>query len=57
MTIDNFRQYSNGVLPFKGSLLDQPNKIIEAYNFIETLKIEHENDLRAKQAKAQKRKH
>ncbi len=55
-TIDNFRQYQNGLLPFKGSLLDQPNKVIEAYSFIETLKVEYENEVHAKQMKAMKRK-
>lgn len=53
--IDNFRQYDKGVLPYQGSLLDQPNKIIEAYNLIESLKIEYESELMEKQAKAQKR--
>jgi hypothetical protein len=56
MTIDNFRHYSNGVLPFKGNLLDQPSKLVEAYGLIETFKIEYENDLRDRQIKAQKRK-
>ena len=56
MTIDNFRLLDKGILPFKGSLLDQPSKIMEAYSLIENLKIEYENDLRDKMLKSQKRK-
>lgn len=53
--IDNFRQYDKGILPYKGALLDQPSKIIEAYSLIESLKFEHERELVEKQAKAQKK--
>jgi len=42
---DNF---SKGVLPFSGSLSDQPNHIIEILKLIEKLKFEYEQELKEK---------
>lgn len=53
--IDIFRQYEKGILPFSGGLLDQPSKMIEALNLVETLKIEWDNERITKEQKAQKR--
>ena len=55
MTIDNFRHVDKGLLPFKGSLLDQPSKLVEAYSLIENLKIEHESEVRERLAKKQRK--
>lgn len=32
---ESFSKYEKGMLPFKGTLAEQPNKIIEIYNIIE----------------------
>jgi len=32
------KQYENGVLPYPGSLMDQPNKILEVFDVIEEYK-------------------
>lgn len=43
------RQYEKGILPFKGSLAEQPNKVIEAFGVIEKYKYdkaERERQLR-----------
>jgi len=34
--VESFAKYEQGMLPFKGSLEEQPNKIIEIFNIIET---------------------
>lgn len=39
-----FNQYDKGVLPFKGSLTEQPNKIVEVFNLITGLKAEREQE-------------
>lgn len=53
--IDLFRQFDKGLLPFTGGLLEQPNKIMEIFNLIETLKAENERERLERQQKADKR--
>lgn len=53
--IDLFRHFENGILPFKGGLLEQPNKIMEVFNLIESLKIERSNERQKKQEKMAKK--
>ena len=53
--IDLFRHFDKGLLPFEGGLLEQPNKIMDVFNLIETLKIEHDRDRMEKQQKANQR--
>jgi hypothetical protein len=46
------RQYDKGVLPFPGSLSQQPNKVIEAFAVIERYKFEKlERDRKQKELK------
>ncbi len=46
-----FKNYQRGILPFKGSLMEQPAYIIDIFNLIENLKIEHEDAEQARQSK------
>lgn len=46
------QQYENGILPYPGSLVDQPAKIIEIFNFLALMKAE----LHERQEKEQKQK-
>lgn len=36
------RHIENGLLPYKGGLFDQPAKLIELYNLVNSLRIEDE---------------
>ncbi len=54
--IEQHRQWELGVLPFEGGLLDQPAKYVEAMRLIESLKLEHQNDVLEKAKKWQKTK-
>jgi len=51
-----FSQYEKGVLPYPGSLTDQPNKIIEVFNVFQSLNLEYEKRNRAEQEKKMKSK-
>lgn len=35
-------QFSKQVLPFPGSLMDQPNHVIEIFRLLDSLKLEHQ---------------
>ena len=39
--VEAFSQYEKGLLPFKGGLGEQPNKIIEVFNLINTVRSKH----------------
>lgn len=54
MLIDNFRHFRNGVLPYQGGLMDQPCKIVDIYNLVESLTNELANDQKEKANKWQK---
>ena len=45
----------HGVLPYPGSLSEQPNKIIEIFNVLSSLKQERDQKLLQEQQKEQKR--
>lgn len=50
-----FQNYERGLLPYPGSVSEQPNKIIEIFNVLSTVRLEHEKriaDEHAKKAKA-----
>lgn len=53
--IDSFRHFERGILPYNGGLLDMPNKLIEFYNLVESLKLDYQKDLIDRQRKAQER--
>ena len=38
--VESFRLYEKGIMPFEGSLGDQPNKIISIFNLIEIRRTE-----------------
>jgi hypothetical protein len=42
--IDIFSQYEKGMLPFKGTLGQQPNKIIEIFGLIDRVRRDHTKD-------------
>lgn len=46
----------NGVLPFSGPLADQPAKIIEIFNTLDSLNHENETRIREQQERENKRK-
>lgn len=48
------RLWENGVLPYEGGILDQPAKYIEAMKLIDGLRLEHQKDVEAKQARWQR---
>lgn len=48
-----FDQYEKGFLPYKGSITEQPNKIMDVFNLISQLKLELENKMR-KESKGNK---
>lgn len=51
------RQYEKGVLPFPGSLLQQPNKIIEIFGVISKYKMDRvERDRKAKDAEDRRKR-
>jgi hypothetical protein len=51
-----FEAYNkNGVLPYPGSLSDQPNKIIEIFNVLDSLKLEREQRAFEQQQKEQQK--
>lgn len=37
--------YEKGLLPFPGTISDQPAQVIEMFSLIQNLKIEHQNKL------------
>lgn len=43
-------QFEKGILPYPGSLMDQPAKAIEAFNLISTMKIERDEKIQRQQA-------
>lgn len=49
--IDVNNKYKEGVLPFGGSLMDQPAQIIELLNFIRRLEVEQEIEDRKEKSK------
>lgn len=52
-----FNQFDkHGTLPYSGSLTEQPNKIIEAFNVIKALNAEQEAKEQAKQKRLAKNK-
>jgi len=42
--IEAFSLYEKGMLPFKGNIGDQPNKIIEVFNLISHARRRHTKD-------------
>jgi hypothetical protein len=44
-------QYENGMLPYMGSLSEQPNKVIEIIKLIERLKLDRELKIQEAQAR------
>lgn len=51
-----YEGYENGILPFNGSLADQPNQIINIFTIISILKNEHQQKLLDEQKKKDKLK-
>lgn len=51
-----FNQYEKGVLPFKGPLVDQPNKIIELFGVLQSLNTEQEKIARKEQERQMKKR-
>lgn len=41
-------QFEKGIMPYPGSLIEQPNKIIEVFKLISRLKAEYESKQQAK---------
>lgn len=54
--VDLYYNYQRGVLPYEGSLLDQPSKIIDVFNLIDGLIKTKQNALAEKQQAEQERK-
>lgn len=50
-----FLAYEKGILPFSGSLVDQPAKIIEIFEVIQQLRLEREETVRKSIEKENKR--
>lgn len=44
-----YKNYEKGILPFEGSILEQPAYIIEIFGLIETLKLDREEEERQRQ--------
>jgi hypothetical protein len=42
--IDMVKHFRNGVMPFSGSMMEQPNKVIEVLNLIDRILIKNENE-------------
>lgn len=51
-----FSQYEKGILPYPGSLVDQPNKIIEVFGVLQSLNLEYEKRNREEQQREAKKK-
>jgi len=55
-----YKKYSEGVLPYPGALADQPSKIIEIFNTIESVELEFKEkeaeDQKAKDTRDRRRK-
>lgn len=49
---DLYKNYKNGILPYEGNLMDQPAKIMDAINYIESLHIEKSNEDNKKPGKS-----
>lgn len=49
------RHLENGLLPYSGGLMDQPSKLIELLNLINSLRLEDEIDRLEKQTKEAKK--
>lgn len=64
VTFDNFNYvvtmydafHRHGVLPYSGSLSEQPNKIIEIFNVLDALRAERETKLMEEQKREQSKK-
>lgn len=54
--VDLYYNYQRGVMPFEGSLMDQPSKIIEVFNIIDGLVKSKEKALSEKQQAEYERK-
>lgn len=52
-----FAAYENGVMPYSGSLMDQPNKVIEVFEMIANIKQDKLKQREQAQAIALKAKH
>lgn len=57
MFIDFYYNYQRGVMPYDGSLMDQPSKIIEVFNIIDGLIKAKENALAEKRQAEYEKKH
>lgn len=49
-----FSQYEKGHLPYEGAVSEQPAKIIEAFNVLESLKLEKQKEIEEKAKRASK---
>lgn len=49
--INLYTNYQKGILPYKGSLVEQPTKIIEIFQVLDQLKFESEEKMRKKREK------
>lgn len=54
LLIDMGRHFREGILPFEGGLFDQPAKVIDCFNLLENLNVEHQKDVQEKAKKWQK---
>lgn len=57
MVIEAYRRFQDGVLPYTGGYFEQPAKIVEAFELISGLDIEHADDLKKKNSKGHKGTH
>lgn len=44
LVIESYRRFQDGVLPYSGGLMEQPAKILEAFETIRLLDLEHGQD-------------
>lgn len=54
MVIEAYRRFQDGVLPYTGGYFEQPAKIVEAFELISGLDIEHAEDIKRKTPRATK---
>ena len=50
-----YKNYERGVLPFRGSLMDQPAYIMEIFTLIENLKSDREQEEREREERRNKK--
>jgi len=49
-----FKVYERGIMPFEGSMMDQPAKLIDLFNMIEQLKLEKVAEMQKAEDKKRK---